>query len=74
MQAGGMPGSSMSQATGSTRQYSIGSIAAIAERGSSDGQINWSQSTQPQAQATDQEKAAAAKQAEKKNAACALTC
>jgi hypothetical protein len=48
-------------------------IATIAERGSSNGQINWSQSSQPQAKAADQEKASATRQAEREDSACAMT-
>jgi hypothetical protein len=37
------------------------------------GQINWSQSSQPQAKATDQEKAAATEQAGKEESVCVMT-
>lgn len=50
-----------------------GQLQQLQKRGSSNGQINQSQSSQPQAQATDQEKAAATKQAEKENSVCAMT-
>jgi hypothetical protein len=39
----------------------------------SNGQIYGPQSSQPQAKAADQEKAAATKQAEEENAVCAVT-
>jgi hypothetical protein len=48
-------------------------IAATIERGSGNGQINGSQSSQPQAKAEDQQKASAAKQAEKEGSGCPLT-
>jgi hypothetical protein len=41
--------------------------------GWSNGQINRSQSSQPQAEAADQEKAAPTKQAEKETPFCAVT-
>jgi hypothetical protein len=56
-----------------TNGRSIGSIAATAERGSSNGKADGSQSSQPQAQAADQEKAAPGSQAEKQASAGALT-
>jgi len=42
-------------------------------KGVGNGQINWSQSSQPQAQATDQERTAAAKQAEEEKSVGAIT-
>jgi hypothetical protein len=43
-------------------------VQSIEEKGSNNGKINGPQSPQPQSQAADQEKAAAAKQAEKEGA------